>query len=94
MLVTAGWTVVTIVIAFTIIKNTIGLRVSEEEEITGLDATEHGLPSAYAGFSIMDIANTMTMGLNENTNLGGQLRTGIRGKRKAAVPVVSGGSAA
>ena len=26
------------------------MRVSEEEEITGLDATEHGLPSAYADF--------------------------------------------
>ena len=89
MLVTAGWTVVTIVIAFTIIKNTIGLRVSEEEEITGLDATEHGLPSAYAGFSIMDIANTMTMGINENTNLGADsYEEASEIKRKAAVPVV------
>ena len=68
--VTAGWTIVTITIAFFVIKKTIGLRVSEEEEITGLDATEHGLPSAYAGFAIMDIANTMTMNVNENTNLG------------------------
>ena len=89
MIVTAGWTVVTIVIAFTIIKNTIGLRVSEEEEITGLDATEHGLPSAYAGFSIMDIANTMTMGINENTNLGADsYEEASDTKRKAAVPVV------
>ena len=89
MLVTAGWTVVTIVIAFTIIKNTIGLRVSEEEEITGLDATEHGLPSAYAGFSIMDISNTMTMGVNENTNLGADsYEEASEIKRKAAVPVV------
>lgn len=47
-----------------------GLRVSEEEEIVGLDAKEHGLPSAYAGFSIMDISNTMTMDVNENTDLG------------------------
>ncbi len=89
MLVTAGWTVVTIVIAFTIIKKTIGLRVSEEEEITGLDATEHGLPSAYAGFSIMDISNTMTMGVNENTNLGADsYEEASEIKRKAAVPVV------
>jgi len=89
MLVTAGWTVVTIVIAFTIIKKTIGLRVMEEEEITGLDATEHGLPSAYAGFSIMDIANTMTMGVNENTNLGADsYEEASEAKRKAAVPVV------
>ena len=70
MCVTILWTVVTITIAFTVIKKTIGLRVTEEEEITGLDATEHGLPSAYSGFSIMDVSNTMTMDVNENTNLG------------------------
>ena len=45
-----AWTAVTITITFLIIKATVGLRVSEEEEITGLDATEHGLPSAYADF--------------------------------------------
>ena len=49
----AAWTVVTITIAFFVIKATIGLRVSREEEITGLDATEHGLPSAYAGFAML-----------------------------------------
>ncbi len=65
-----AWTGVTMSIAFLIIRALIGLRVSEEEEIIGLDSTEHGLPSAYAGFSIMDIANTMTMDVNENTNLG------------------------
>ncbi len=70
MFVTAAWTIVTIVIAFSVIRKTAGLRVSEEEEISGLDVTEHGLPSAYAGFSIMDISNTMTMSVNENTNLG------------------------
>lgn len=46
----AAWTVVTMVIVFTIIKKTNGLRVSAEEEIKGLDATEHNLPSAYADF--------------------------------------------
>ena len=35
---------------FYIIKKTIGLRASQEEEIKGLDITEHGLPSAYADF--------------------------------------------
>ena len=70
MLCTAAWTAVTITIAFLVIKKIFGLRVSEEEEITGLDATEHGLPFAYAGFSIMDISNTMTMDVNENTDLG------------------------
>ena len=66
----AGWTVVTITIAFLIIKAIFGLRVTEEEEITGLDVTEHGLTSAYSGFAIMDVSNTMTMSVNENTNLG------------------------
>ena len=65
----AAWTAVTITIAFFGIKAIFGLRVTPEEEITGLDATEHGLPSAYAGFSIMDISNTMTMDINDNTML-------------------------
>ncbi len=46
----AAWTAVTMLIVFTIIKKTNGLRVSAEEEIKGLDATEHNLPSAYADF--------------------------------------------
>ena len=89
MFITIAWTVVTILIAFTIIKKTIGLRVSEEEEISGLDSTEHGLPSAYAGFAIMDIANTMTMEVNENTNLGSEsYDEASEAKRNAAVPVI------
>mgnify|MGYP000513415171 CR=1 FL=1 len=66
----AAWTAVTITITFLIIKATVGLRVTEEEEIIGLDPTEHGLASAYSGFSIMDISNTMTMETNANTSLG------------------------
>ncbi len=94
MLVTIAWTVVTIYIAFTVIKKTIGLRVSEDEEITGLDSTEHGLPSAYAGFSIMDISNTMTMNVNENTNLGADsYEEASQTKRDAAVPVIRADSA-
>ncbi|MDD7402834.1 MAG: ammonium transporter [Butyribacter sp.] len=45
-----GWAAVTIVITFMIIKATVGLRVSAEEELQGLDATEHGLSSAYSDF--------------------------------------------
>ena len=48
----AAWTVVTITITFLVIKAVIGLRVEREEEILGLDVTEHGLPSAYAGFAM------------------------------------------
>ena len=66
----AAWTAVTITVVFMVIKAVIGLRASTEEEIVGLDATEHGLVSAYSGFSIMDISNTMSMEINENTSLG------------------------
>ena len=45
-----AWTGVVMALTFLVIKKTIGLRVSPEEEIKGLDSTEHGLPSAYADF--------------------------------------------
>lgn len=48
----AAWTTATMTLTFFIIKKTIGLRVTKEEEIVGLDRTEHGLPSAYADFPI------------------------------------------
>lgn len=51
VLVIAAWTAVCMTIAFKLIKKTVGLRVTQEEEIQGLDSTEHGLPSAYADFS-------------------------------------------
>ena len=90
MVCTAAWTAVTITIAFLIIKATIGLRVSEEEEIVGLDACEHGLASAYAGFSIMDISNTMTMDVNENTDLGvSEYDAASEAQKDAAVKVVA-----
>ena len=69
LLATAAWTAVTIWIAFVIIKKIFGLRASAEEEIEGLDITEHGLPSAYSGFAIQDMTGTV-MDVNENTNLG------------------------
>jgi len=85
----AAWTAVTITITFLIIKAVFGLRVSEEEEITGLDATEHGLPSAYAGFSLMD-TNAMVMDENENTDLGvSEYEEASQAQRDAAVKVVS-----
>lgn len=46
----AAWTAVTITITFLVIKKTIGLRASVEEETRGLDVTEHGLVSSYADF--------------------------------------------
>ena len=87
--VTALWTTVMIFIAFTVIRKTVGLRVPEEEEIEGLDATEHGLASAYAGFSIVDMTSAAMVG-NESTSLGtsGPQRAS-EAARKAAVPVVN-----
>lgn len=85
----AAWTVVTITIVFLVIKATLGLRVSEEEEINGLDPTEHGLPSAYAGFAIMDVSGDV-MDVNENTDLGSsEYATASKAKKDAAVPVVN-----
>ncbi len=49
----AAWTAVTITVTFLVIRAIVGLRVEREEELTGLDATEHGLPSAYAGFAML-----------------------------------------
>lgn len=49
----ALWTAATITVTFLIIRATVGLRVSPEEEIAGLDSVEHGLPSAYADFAPM-----------------------------------------
>ncbi len=83
------WTAITITIAFLIIEKTIGLRVTEEEEIVGLDSKEHGLASAYSGFSIMDISNTMTMDINQNTSLGEtDYSKASDAVKQASVPVV------
>ena len=48
VLAVAAYSAVLIFIVFTIIKKTIGLRCAAEEEIEGLDISEHGLASAYA----------------------------------------------
>ena len=82
------WTTVAIIITFLVIKKIFGLRVSEEEEIEGLDSTEHGLASAYSGFSIMDVASGMTMNVNENTSLGvSDYETASNTAKEAAVTV-------
>ena len=58
----AAWTAVTITGVFLAIRALVGLRATREEEIEGLDRTEHGLASAYSDFvpatsmSIPDVA--------------------------------------
>ena len=87
---TAAWTVITITITFFLIKAIMGLRVTEEEEILGLDSTEHGLASAYSGFAIMDVSNTLNMSVNENTDLGvSEYDSASQVQKDAAVKVVT-----
>lgn len=57
VLAVAVWVTVAMLIVFTIIKKTVGLRVSREEEISGLDLEEHGLVSSYADFMPMAITS-------------------------------------
>ena len=84
----AAWATVTMIAVFTLIKLIFGLRVSEEEEIEGLDIKEHGLASAYAGFSIVDMTGAQ-MSANENTNLGEEdYGKASEAKKNASVPVV------
>ena len=58
----ALWTIVTMTGVFFLIKKVNGLRVTEEEEIQGLDLQEHGLASSYADFMItvpaLDVGTT------------------------------------
>jgi len=45
-----AYAVVMMIITFAVIKKLHGLRASAEDELAGLDITEHGLPSAYPDF--------------------------------------------
>ena len=47
-----AYVAVMITIVFVIIKKTIGLRANAEDEIAGLDISEHGLLTAYAGYAM------------------------------------------
>ena len=86
----ASWTVVTITLAYLGIRAAVGLRVTEEEEIVGLDSTEHGLMSAYSGFAITDISSMANMGINENTDLGqDDYAKASDLQKELAVPVVA-----
>lgn len=50
MLAILAWTIICGVVLFSILKHTIGLRVESDQELEGLDVSEHGLVSAYADF--------------------------------------------
>ncbi len=57
----AVWIGVAMTIVFQVIKNTIGLRVSREEELMGLDVHEHDIESSYADFMPVCSNNIITM---------------------------------
>ena len=90
----AAWVLVSMFIIFSLIKKFVGLRVSEKEEIDGLDIHEHGLASAYAGFAISD-ASYADLSVNENTDLGqsnlekaspAQVAAAIKVQKEAPLP--------
>ena len=80
MFVIVAWTVVTITIVFFLIKKIIGLRVSTEEEIIGLDKIEHNLESGYAGFALSQNYS--------GAELSAAKRDGVKIPEESAVPVV------
>ena len=61
------WVFATMFIVFSLIKLTIGLRASREEEILGLDITEHGLESAYADFVNVDYSSAAFEAIGTNS---------------------------
>lgn len=78
-----AYVMVIMTLVFLVIKKTIGLRVDAEEELAGLDVTEHGLLSAYAGFSmISDFA-----AVGAGTEAGNDAQGGISAAE--AIPVVT-----
>ena len=62
-----AWVGITMTIVFSLIKHTIGLRVTPAEEIAGLDIVEHGLASSYADFMPAAIAPLSSAVLTSGT---------------------------
>ena len=85
----ALWTAVTITITFFVIKATIGLRASVEEETRGLDVTEHGLASSYADFMPVINTNAINVFTGETTSKTVPAAAPASKKGKKAAPVSS-----
>lgn len=85
----SAYVLIVMFVVFKVIDKTVGLRVPAEVEIAGLDVYEHGLVSAYAGFSISDASST-EMEVNENTDLGeDDITKASESQINAAVKVVT-----
>ena len=61
----AVYVAVIITVVFLVLKHTIGLRAKAEDEIAGLDVSEHGLLTAYTGFSMLP--DTIVEDVDTNT---------------------------
>ncbi|MDD3231147.1 MAG: ammonium transporter [Oscillospiraceae bacterium] len=61
----AAFVTVLITIVFQILKHTVGLRCSAEEELRGLDISEHGIASSYADF--MPMAPSVLTGISNGS---------------------------
>ncbi len=76
-----AWVAVTMTVVFAVIKHTVGLRVSTEEEIAGLDLKEHGLTSSYADFM------PVPMGTNFKKSSAVEMQPAV--SHDVAIPVVN-----
>ena len=84
----SAWVAFTMTAIFKLIDMAVGLRVPAEVGIDGLGYHEHGLVSAYAGFSISDVSTGMEA--NENTDLGEDVYENASEKQRSASVSVSG----
>lgn len=81
----AAWIAVTMTVVFRIIKNTIGLRVTEEEEMMGLDVHEHDIANSYADFMPVQFENVLSL---EKANPSEKEdRTGIGGEKISKIEI-------
>ncbi len=53
VLCTAAWAAAAVSLVFLLINKTVGLRADADDEVMGLDRSEHGLITAYSGFAVM-----------------------------------------
>ena len=80
--VVALYVFVAITIVFRVLDATIGLRVTPEEEINGLDFEEHGIASAYAGFMIAP--DTLTKAVDAGKQPAGSIEVPLTERQKPA----------
>lgn len=92
----AAFVAVVITIVFQILKHTIGLRCSAEEEMRGLDVTEHGMASSYADFMPMPVSILTGLGdgsVNTETALGVSVEKAVSVEHMPAKPAAAAAGA-